>query len=148
MDYEVYTSTSSCEVTEEYYKWALYLIQPLGPHGKRVELLGEVMNGQAVVAFGRVVPDKYSAVDVDEGALAHDGGVSGAGGEELAVGGEREAAQDAVREAVHVPDMAVAEAAFATGEGAGRAGRRGQRGHRCQNLLRHLIAPPSLPHPS
>ena len=108
------------------------LIQPLGPHGERVKLLGEVVDGQAVVGFGGVVPKVDPAVDVDEGALADDGGVGGGpgGGEELSVGREREAAEDTVREAIHVSaDGAVAEAALPAGEDAGRASRRGQRGH-------------------
>ena len=104
-----------------------HLIQPLGPHGERVELLGEVVDGLAVIGFGGVVPEVDPAVDVDECALADDGGVrGGSGGEELAVGGEGEAAEDAVRQAIRVADGAVAEAVFAAGEDAGRAGRRGQ----------------------
>ena len=82
------------------------------------------MDGQAVVGFGGVVPKVDPAVDVDEGALADDGGVGGGpgGGEELSVGGEREAAEDTVREAIHVSaDGAVAEAALPAGEDAGRA---------------------------
>ena len=109
------------------------LIQPLGPHGERVKLLGEVVDGQAVVGFGGVVPEVDLSVDVDEGALADDGrfgGRRGRRGEELSVGGEREATEDAVREAFHVAaDGPVAEAALPPGENAGRARRGGQRGH-------------------
>ena len=113
--------------------WVTHLIQPLGPHGERVKLLGEVVDGEAVVGFGGVVSEVDLAVDVDEGALADDGRFGGRRGrrrEELSVCGERKASEDAVREAFHVAaDGTVAEAALPLGEDAGRARRRAERGH-------------------